>query len=54
MKIRLHMIVTVSCLLLFALDTLLNLDAGANKEQLFSAMQGHVLAQSELIGIFRR
>jgi phosphatidylethanolamine-binding protein (PEBP) family uncharacterized protein len=54
MKIRLLMSVTVSCLFLFALDTMLNLDACANNDQLFSAMQGHVLAQSELMGIFRR
>jgi hypothetical protein len=39
---------------LYALDTMLDPGLGANKEQLLSAMQGHVLAQSELMGIFSR
>ena len=39
---------------LYALDTMLNPGSGVNKEQLLSAMQGHVLAQSELIGVFSK
>ena len=39
---------------LYALDTLLDPGSGANKDQLLSAMQGHVLAQSELMGIFSK
>jgi Raf kinase inhibitor-like YbhB/YbcL family protein len=37
---------------LFALDTVLNLDAGASKDDLLQAMQGHVLAQTELMGTY--
>jgi hypothetical protein len=40
--------------MLYALDTLLDPGSGASKEQLLSAMQGHVLAQSELMGIFSK
>ncbi|RIH89443.1 YbhB/YbcL family Raf kinase inhibitor-like protein [Calidithermus roseus] len=36
---------------LYALDTLLQLPAGATKEQVLRAMQGHVLAQAELMGV---
>jgi len=39
---------------LYALDTLLGLSSGANKDQLLQAMQGHVLAQSELMGTFSK
>jgi Raf kinase inhibitor-like YbhB/YbcL family protein len=39
---------------LYALDTMLDPGSGVNKEQLLSAMQGHVLAQSELIGVFSK
>jgi hypothetical protein len=35
---------------LYALDSVLGLGAGANKEALLKAMQGHVLAQGELMG----
>jgi Raf kinase inhibitor-like YbhB/YbcL family protein len=35
---------------LYALDTTLDLAANAGKQQLLSAMQGHVLAEGELIG----
>ena len=38
----------------YALDIMLDLKMGANKEQLESAMQGHTLAQSELIGLYSR
>jgi Raf kinase inhibitor-like YbhB/YbcL family protein len=39
---------------LYALDTVLNLGTGANKDQLLKTMQGHVLAQAELMGIFSK
>ena len=35
---------------LHALDTMLDLAGGASKEQLLTAMQGHVLAQGQLMG----
>ncbi|MFZ1040040.1 MAG: YbhB/YbcL family Raf kinase inhibitor-like protein [Anaerolineales bacterium] len=35
---------------LYALDTLLDLASGANKQQVLSAMQNHILAQGELMG----
>lgn len=37
---------------LYALDTVLDLAPGANKGQLMRTMQGHILAQARLIGIF--
>jgi hypothetical protein len=39
---------------LFALDTRLDLQAGATKEQVLSAMEGYVLAQGELTGTYSR
>jgi Raf kinase inhibitor-like YbhB/YbcL family protein len=39
---------------LFALDTKLDLEPGASKEALERAIQGHTLAQAELIGTFAR
>jgi Raf kinase inhibitor-like YbhB/YbcL family protein len=39
---------------LYALDTLLQLPAGAGKEQVLRAMQGHILAQAELMGVYAR
>lgn len=39
---------------LYALDTTLNLAGGASKEQLLKAMQGHILAQAELMGVYSR
>jgi hypothetical protein len=39
---------------LYALDTVLNLSSGASKEQLLSAMKGHILGQAELIGKYKR
>jgi Raf kinase inhibitor-like YbhB/YbcL family protein len=39
---------------LYALDQLLPLGAGATKEQLMKAMEGHVLAQGELMGKYGR
>ena len=35
---------------LYALDTLLDLPAGTNKEELIKAMHGHILEQTTLIG----
>lgn len=39
---------------LHALDTRLRLPAGASKEQVLRAMQGHVLAQAEWMGVYGR
>jgi phosphatidylethanolamine-binding protein (PEBP) family uncharacterized protein len=39
---------------LYALDTVLALPAGAELEQLYQAMEGHVLAQAELVGTYTR
>jgi hypothetical protein len=39
---------------LYALDSKLNLKPGATKKAVEQAMQGHVLAQAELMGRFRR
>ena len=39
---------------LYALDTMLDLAAGAGKEQLLQAMEGHILAQTELMGLYSR
>jgi len=39
---------------LYAMDTKLNLPAGATRAQVEAAMQGHILARGELIGVFRR
>jgi Raf kinase inhibitor-like YbhB/YbcL family protein len=39
---------------LYALDCKLTLDGGANKQEVTYAMQGHILAQTQLIGIFSR
>jgi Raf kinase inhibitor-like YbhB/YbcL family protein len=38
---------------LYALDVLLDLPVGAKKSQIETAMQGHILAQAELIGIYK-
>ncbi len=37
---------------LFALDFMLDLSAGANRNELESAMKDHILAEAELIGIY--
>ncbi len=37
---------------LYALDTRLTLESGASKEALLAAMDGHILAQAELVGLF--
>lgn len=39
---------------LYALDTVLDLAPGATKETLLKAMAGHILAQVELMGTYRR
>jgi Raf kinase inhibitor-like YbhB/YbcL family protein len=39
---------------LYALDTELKLDAGADKSRLLKAMEGHILAQGQLIGKYKR
>jgi Raf kinase inhibitor-like YbhB/YbcL family protein len=39
---------------LYALDSSLTVKAGATKAQIEEAMRGHVLAQAELIGLYRR
>ena len=38
---------------LFALDTVLVLDDASTKEQLLAAMDGNIIAQAELIGLYR-
>ncbi len=37
---------------LYALDTLLTLNSKATKQELLKAMQGHVLAEAKLIGLY--
>ena len=39
---------------LYALDTTLDLSAGASKKQVLRAMEGHILAQAELMGTYSR
>jgi Raf kinase inhibitor-like YbhB/YbcL family protein len=39
---------------LYALDTTLDLAAGANKKQVLKAMERHILAQAELMGVYTR
>jgi len=39
---------------LYALDIVLDLEVGATKEQVLAAMEGHILAQTELMGTFSR
>lgn len=39
---------------LYALDTVLGLKPGATKEELLEAMQGHILAEGQLMGKYRR
>lgn len=40
--------------LLFALDAVLDLKPGADREQLMLAMQGHVLGRGEVVGTYGR
>ena len=39
---------------IYALDAMLNLEAGATKQQLLEAMSGHVVAEAQLVGIYER
>jgi Raf kinase inhibitor-like YbhB/YbcL family protein len=39
---------------LYALDKVLNLEPGKTKEQLLEAMEGHILAESRLMGKYKR
>jgi Raf kinase inhibitor-like YbhB/YbcL family protein len=39
---------------LYALDTVLDLDAGAGKSQLLRAIEGHILAEAQLMGTYAR
>ena len=39
---------------LYALDTLLNLESGSTKAQLLAAMKGHILAEGQLMGKYKR
>ena len=39
---------------LYALDTLISLLPGATKDELLKQMQGHILAQGELVGTFSK
>ena len=39
---------------LYALDTILNLPEGATKKDLERAMQGHIIAQAQLMGTYKR
>jgi len=38
----------------YALDTMLDLSSNSNKKDVEKAMQGHVLAKGELMGLYRR
>jgi len=42
------------CFTLYALDRVLDLKAGVSKKQVLDAMQGHILAQGQLIGTYQR
>ena len=39
---------------LYALDTMLSLKEKASKKEIESAMQGHIIAKTELIGLYKR
>jgi len=39
---------------IYALDTLLNLKEGITKEELENAMQGHILAEAQLVGLYQK
>ena len=39
---------------IYALDTKIDLPAGANKRDLLKAMEGHILSQGQLIGKYKR
>jgi Raf kinase inhibitor-like YbhB/YbcL family protein len=39
---------------LYALDVAIDLEPGSNKAALLKAMEGHVIAQTELVGVYTR
>ena len=39
---------------LYALDSVLDLEVDANKEQLLEAMENHIVAETELMGRYSR
>lgn len=39
---------------IYALDTMLNLNLGATRQQVLAAMEGHILAEAELVGTYSR
>lgn len=39
---------------LYALDTMLNLPSGATKKEVEKAMEGHILAQTQLMGLYEK
>ncbi len=39
---------------IYALDTMIDLDAGITKAELLEAMEGHILAQGQLMGRYKR
>ncbi|MBU1090607.1 MAG: YbhB/YbcL family Raf kinase inhibitor-like protein, partial [Candidatus Omnitrophica bacterium] len=39
---------------IYALDLMLNLEEGVSKKELVEAMQGHILDQAELIGLYKK
>jgi len=39
---------------LYALDTLLDIPGGSTKDALLTAMQGHIIDQAELVGLYER
>lgn len=39
---------------IYALDTLLSLESGSSKSQLLAAMKGHILAEGQLMGKYKR
>ncbi|MCK9614114.1 MAG: YbhB/YbcL family Raf kinase inhibitor-like protein [Candidatus Omnitrophica bacterium] len=39
---------------IYALDTMLNLKEGITKQELEAAMKGHIVAQAEMIGLYKR
>ncbi len=40
--------------IMYAVDKLLDLTAGASKQQVLDAMEGHVISQAQLTGTYQR
>lgn len=38
----------------YALDTILDLDAGASKQQVLSVMDGHIIGSGQLVGLYQQ